>query len=262
MYAIMIIMGKDPTWATVQKELAAPDFLKKMQEIDKDHISQKTLLKIEKLTHDSTMSKERIRNISEVAASIWGFVLAMESYAKAFKDIEPKRAKVNLLKEKLRKSEEELLALEESFKKLQETIKDLNDKLKKAQEDMESYKEETKVLQEKQDRAEKLITGLEGTKEGWAVRRQGLEIKYDYLIGDSLMSAAFMSYAGPFPSEYRRIFVKDALLSMVKALKIAHSKDYNFADFLVKPIDFLNWTFQGLPDDDFSKENAVLVTKT
>lgn len=76
------------------------------------------------------------------------------------------------------------------------------------------------------------------------------------------MSAAFMSYAGPFPSEYRRIFVKDALLSMVKALKIAHSKDYNFADFLVKPIDFLNWTFQGLPDDDFSKENAVLVTKT
>jgi len=76
------------------------------------------------------------------------------------------------------------------------------------------------------------------------------------------MSAAFMSYAGPFPSEYRRIFVKDALLNMVKSLKIAHSKDYTFAEFLAKPIDFLNWTFQGLPDDDFSKENAVLVTKT
>ena len=30
------------------------------------------------------------------------------------------------------------------------------------------------------------------------------------------MSAAFMSYAGPFPSEYRKIFVKDALLNMVK----------------------------------------------
>jgi dynein heavy chain len=30
-YAIMIIMGKDPTWTSVKKELAAPNFLAKMQ---------------------------------------------------------------------------------------------------------------------------------------------------------------------------------------------------------------------------------------
>lgn len=30
----------------------------------------------------------------------------------------------------------------------------------------------------------------------------------------------------------------------------------------MKPIEFLNWNFQGLPDDQFSKENAVLVTKS
>jgi len=46
-----------------------------------------------------------------------------------------------------------------------------------------------------------------------------------------------------------------------KILKIPHSKDWNFADFLVKPVEFLKWSFQGLPDDQFSKENGVLVTK-
>lgn len=76
------------------------------------------------------------------------------------------------------------------------------------------------------------------------------------------MSAAFMSYAGPFPSEYRRVFIKDALFGQVRNLKISHSKDYNFPDFFVKPITFLNWNFKGLPDDQFSKENAVLVTKS
>ena len=34
-----------------------------------------------------------------------------------------------------------------------------------------------------------------------------------------------------------------------------------FADFLVRPVEFLKWSLKGLPDDQFSKENGVLVTK-
>lgn len=42
------------------------------------------------------------------------------------------------------------------------------------------------------------------------MRKLALEQKYEYLIGDVLMSAAFMSYAGPFPAEYRKVFVNEA----------------------------------------------------
>jgi len=38
-YAIMIIFSKEATWSSVKKELAAPDFLSKLQNVDKDHIS-------------------------------------------------------------------------------------------------------------------------------------------------------------------------------------------------------------------------------
>lgn len=95
MQAIMILLLKDPSWASAKKELAAPDFLSKLQNIEKDKISQKTLLKIEKLTHDPKMSIEKIQQVSDAGASMWRWVLAMEMYAKAFKDIEPKRIKVN-----------------------------------------------------------------------------------------------------------------------------------------------------------------------
>ena len=36
---------------------------------------------------------------------------------------------------------------------------------------------------------------------------------------------------------------------------------YRFNKFLAKEADFLKWNFQGLPDDDFSKDNGVLVLK-
>jgi hypothetical protein len=35
----MIIMGKDPSWASVKKEMQDSNFLKKMEDVDKDHIS-------------------------------------------------------------------------------------------------------------------------------------------------------------------------------------------------------------------------------
>ena len=67
------------------------------------------------------------------------------------------------------------------------------------------------------------------------------------------MTAAFLSYAGPFPSEYREVFLKEELEGKVKQFKISHSKDYNFPEFLVKPVDFIRWGLKGLPDDNFSK---------
>jgi len=54
-----------------------------------------------------------------------------------------------------------------------------------------------------------LIGGLEGTKIGWIEKKKTLLNEYEFLIGDVLLSSAFLSYAGPFPAEYRRSFIRD-----------------------------------------------------
>lgn len=56
-----------------------------------------TLKKIEKLTQDPQMNIARIDTISEAAGGLWRWVLAVEGFAKAFKDIEPKKITVNKL---------------------------------------------------------------------------------------------------------------------------------------------------------------------
>lgn len=65
-------------------------------------------------------------------------------------------------------------------------------------------------------RAEKLVTGLAGERQRWQGSIAALEARIAALPGDSVVAAAFLSYAGPFPSEYRDELVRMTWLPQVR----------------------------------------------
>ena len=83
-----------------------------------------------------------------------------------------------------------------------------------------------------------------------------------YLVGDCLVGAAFLSYAGPFLSDYRDKLVQDTWLKQIRELSIPCNPTYSFVMFLSKPTLVRDWNIQGLPSDAFSTENGVIVTKS
>ncbi|CAI8007748.1 Dynein heavy chain 2, axonemal [Geodia barretti] len=83
-----------------------------------------------------------------------------------------------------------------------------------------------------------------------------------YLVGDCLVGAAFMSYAGPFLSDYRDELVQETWLKQIRELNIPCNPSYSFVTFLSKPTVVRDWNIQGLPSDPFSTENGVIVTKS
>jgi dynein heavy chain len=66
-------------------------------------------------------------------------------------------------------------------------------------------------LQSKIDRGEKLVSGLADEKTRWDTQVKELDFNFNNLIGDCLLSAAFMSYCGPFPSDFRNLLNKEWL---------------------------------------------------
>jgi len=52
-------------------------------------------------------------------------------------------------------------------------------------------------------RAEKLIGGLGGEKDRWGQVAVDLQVAYDNLLGDVLISAGTIAYLGPFTSAFR-----------------------------------------------------------
>ena len=74
-------------------------------------------------------------------------------------------------------------------------------------------------MQVKLFRAEKLVSGLAGEKERWEASIINLEDGTQKLPGDCLVAAAFLSYAGPFATEYRDQLVNTVWMSEVRNLK-------------------------------------------
>ena len=90
---------------------------------------------------------------------------------------------------------------------------------------------------------------------------QDLEERLGFLVGDVLISSAFLSYMGPFLSSYRQKLVYDIWIGQLRKLAIPVSDEFEFCAFMVNPTRVRDWNIQGLPSDGFSTENGVIVTR-
>jgi len=203
MSAVMTVLQKEQNWASVKKELADSNFVKKVMEFDIDNIPAAILKKVEKYTKMESFQPLIVGKVSTAAACLCQWVRSIEDYSKALKIVAPKRAKKEYALEQLRKKIEYLKTLEDDFAKLAAMLADLEAQYNSTTSLMKKLKEELDNLQVKIDRGDKLVSGLAGEKTRWEASLIILDEDFDQLVGNCVLAAAFMSYCGPFPSDYR-----------------------------------------------------------
>jgi len=227
----MIMLQKEPTWLSAKKELANPKFVDFIMQYDKENIPQKTLKAIEKYTKLENFNPEFVGQKSSAAGKLCLWVRSIEDYAKALKVVGPKREKKAYAEEQLRKKIEYLTNLQNEFQVLADRLEELENIFQKTNAEMSAYKAELDDLQTKIDRGEQLVSGLGGEKTRWEASLIDLESQYDKLVGDCILAAAFMSYCGPFPSEYRDNLVANWKIT-VESEKIPFTLKFEFSEFL------------------------------
>lgn len=260
MSAVMIVLSKNPDWASVKKELTDSAFVKKIMDYDMDNISPVVMKKIEKYTKMENFQPQIVAKTSIAASMLCMWVRSVEDYSKALKIVAPKRAKKAYAEEQLRKKLAYLEELEAEFNILAAKLAELQTTYDATMATMGELKAQLDDIQVKIDRGDKLITGLAGEKTRWEASLILLDDQYEKLIGDCVLAAAFMSYCGPFPSEYRDDLVSN-WVSMVQNQHIPFTEGFEFDDFMAGPALARQWQINGLPTDKFSVENAVFVNK-
>lgn len=258
---VQTVLKKPTTWDDSKKSLGDANFMQKLVEFDKDKLDEGVLKKIGKYTSNPDFTPETIGKVSGAARGLCLWVRAMETYGYVSKEVAPKRAKLKAAQDNLAKKQAALKSAQEQLATVLAKVQTLKDKYDDSMSKKTALETELADLEGKLERAEKLVSGLAGERTRWMLSITDLESRYAKLPGDVVVASAFMSYAGPFPSEYRDDLVKQTWLPQVKALSIPASENFDFALFLADPKNVRDWNIQGLPSDSFSTENGVMVTR-
>lgn len=159
-------------------------FLQSMKDYDKDNIPDALIQKVTPMMERDEVKIEQVRKASKALVAVHTWCNAMITYHETLKIVNPKRAlaaEMGVKLEKVRANLAEKRAI----------LKEVNDKIAKLQEDFKNMVQKEKDLNQeiidckkKLERAQKLITGLEGEKIRWVETVKILGQRRDLLVGD------------------------------------------------------------------------------
>lgn len=73
---------------------------------------------------------------------------------------------------------------------------------------------------------------------------------------------AFVSYCGPFNSDFRNKLMNDYFHADLVERSVPASADLELTQFLVDDATVGEWNLQGLPTDELSIQNGIMVTRS
>ena len=258
--AVCILLGAKPDWPTAKALLGDSNFLKNLYTYDKDNIPEIKLKKVKPYIDNPEFIPEEVVKVSKACRSMCLWVRAIDIYARVFKEVEPKKAK-------LKQAEDELKIVLSELKVKQDKLSEVENQIKELQNQYETSVSEKKKLEHgmmqtssRLKRASKLTTALADEQIRWKESIEVFDKELNHVIGNVFISAASVAYYGAFPSNYRQELVRKWTEGS-KAHNIPISENPNIIQVLAHPFTIRQWNTDGLPRDEFSTENAILVTK-
>ena len=100
-----------------------------------------------------------------------------------------------------------------------------------------------------------------GEKTRWKAESERLEVVYENLTGDVLISSGMIAYLGAFTSLYRGDLAEQ-WVRLCEGKSIPNSGKFSLERVLGNPVQIRNWGLFGLPNDAFSIENAIINDNT
>uniref|UniRef100_A0A8C7M552 Uncharacterized protein n=1 Tax=Oncorhynchus kisutch TaxID=8019 RepID=A0A8C7M552_ONCKI len=235
MHAVCILLQQRPDWTTAKQLLGDPGFLKRLVSLDKDSLPEKVFLKLRRYSKCPDFNPAKVGMVSIACRSMCLWVLALEHYHEVYKV--QFDCCVPLIEEH------------------QKALEDRYDASVSERQELGRRKERTT---NRVQRAASLISALSNEKDRWEKAVCDLDNKLQHIVGDVMVSSAFITYCGPLTADYRKAMVKK-WLDFCHNMEIPVSPQYTFTSAMTEKNQVRHWQNTGLPPDQNSTENALIV---
>ncbi|XP_050421392.1 dynein heavy chain, cytoplasmic isoform X3 [Adelges cooleyi] len=203
---------------------------------------------------------EKVNRASMACGPMVKWAIAQVSYADVLKRVEPLRDELKSLETQASDNKvknEETTAL---ISQLEQTITEYQEEYAQLISQAQAIKSDLENVQSKVDRSIALLKSLVIERERWESTRDTFRSQMATIIGDVLLSSAYLAYAGYFDQHYRQNLFTTWCQHLYLA-GIQYRSDIALTEYLSNPDERLRWHANSLPTDDLCTENAIMLKR-
>ncbi|XP_046400520.1 dynein axonemal heavy chain 8 [Ischnura elegans] len=249
-----------PSWNESLKVMNDTKFLSNLQNFPKDQINGETVDLMQPYLDYHLYTFESAKQACGNVAGLIQWTISMAIFYGINKEVLPLKADLAVQEAKLKRASIELEKAESILEEKNKELAIVKADYDAAMYDKKLLEDDAQKLQNKTDSAQKLLEGLSGERQRWTQQSHLFKSMTEQLVGDAILLTGFLSYLGPFNQEYR-INLQKSWEQGIKERDIPMTDDLDIIDNLVDTATIGEWNLQGLPSDELSIQNGIIVTK-
>ena len=249
-----------PSWTEALKVMASATFLSQLLHFPKDSINDEM---VELLEPYLTMEDYNMATAKRVCSDVAGLLCwtkAMSFFFGVNKNVLPLKINLAFQEARYQKAMTDLTNAELLLAKKETELKKVQLMYAIAVKEKQHLTQQAGTCRKKMSAASTLISGLSGEANRWTQQSKEFREQLIRLIGDTLLACSFLSYSGPFNSEFRDMLMHQ-WQGLLKTKKLPFTENINVVNMLINDNEASEWALQGLPSDELSLQNASIVTK-
>lgn len=206
------------------------------------------------------MIPQKFEKVSKVAKSVSMWVIAMDSFAKVYKVVEPKIKRKEAAEAELKDVMKVLRQKQKELATVEAKIQSLRDSLEEKQREFQEIQDDVDLTFGRINRAGRLTSALADEQIRWRETVKMLTADLGCVPGDVLVAAACVAYLGAFSNQYRREMCA-LWVDKCREFSIPSSSEFNLLKVLGDAYEMRQWNVDGLPKDNISIENGIYATR-
>ncbi|KAJ8297986.1 LOW QUALITY PROTEIN: hypothetical protein KUTeg_024517 [Tegillarca granosa] len=252
---VLRLMGiLDTSWVSMKSFLAKRGVKEEIQTFDARKITPEVRRSVEELLSKSKASfdPKNAKRASVAAEPLAAWVKANVQFSYVLEKIEPLENEQNELQKNLRRAEAKMEKLSEALNKVDQKVAQLRNRFENLTKEAAELKIKLDKENETIQAAETLVSKLEGEYQRWSSQVGELAAELKELPKRALLAAGFVTYLAQAPEDLRR----SSMNGWKDTLGVT---GFDFRRFLSTESEQLIWKSEGLPSDDLSMENALVI---